>query len=409
MHGQSIAGALWLAGRLAASLRKHGAIRDARGNAGHGTNVPASLDELPSSRHLAGRLLSARAGIAALMSLTAATLCAPQQAKASIITTTVTGTVAAGEPLFAGVTSGIDTTGVFGAAGASLVGDPFALVYTIDYTKGTQTTINDANGVPFFSEIHSAGARVNNQLGNINPITSAVLTITGHSYSFGTFQGNFPLPGFGAASSALRDLHAGLSGTSQASFSLDEAYSGSNNTGGFGQIGTSILFNNPPATPSYLWSSPLSYTLNSPVNPLNDSGNFGIARTDTNQIAAGELLPTRLVVTAGQAQPPPVRSLFLAVNTGPPNSQSGDPTVINGFLTLATTAPNQPYVVQLPPIFPSTDSTLQQAAQDLYFTGFNWISIADDPSPRQSDSDYSQADDQGTRLQRKKRGSSVWP
>jgi hypothetical protein len=88
------------------------------------------------------------------------------QVLASIVTTTITGTVAQGK----------DQTGVFGfAPGSSLQGQDFKLVFSFDDTKGKQN-VGKAGGVPCTSSITNTGTS--------NPGT-AVLQIGTGSWTFG--------------------------------------------------------------------------------------------------------------------------------------------------------------------------------------------------------------------------------
>ena len=91
-------------------------------------------------------------------------------ARASLVTTTITGTVS----------SGSDVTGVFGLpAGTDLTNQPFTLTYTFDDTKGVQGCIT--NGVAAFPDCISQISSTPMS----NPGT-AVLVIAGKSYTFGT-------------------------------------------------------------------------------------------------------------------------------------------------------------------------------------------------------------------------------
>ena len=65
---------------------------------------------------------------AAFLAFIVCTVMAPQTSFASDVDITLTGTV----------TSGTDTSGMFGAAGANLAGDSYTLTFTFDDTKGTQ-------------------------------------------------------------------------------------------------------------------------------------------------------------------------------------------------------------------------------------------------------------------------------
>src|ERR1700730_9981857 len=79
-----------------------------------------------------------KAGIACLMSVAAAALCAPQAVQAELVIATINATV----------TQGKDATGMFGfAPGANLANQKLTLTYVIDSTKGTQGLIYNGLGV----------------------------------------------------------------------------------------------------------------------------------------------------------------------------------------------------------------------------------------------------------------------
>jgi len=71
---------------------------------------------------------------------------------------------------------GIDHAGIFGSAGASLIGDAF----TVNYT-GTIT----CDAISFGSQGYCAGYSTPDPGQGLNPVQDAVLTINGHSYDFG--------------------------------------------------------------------------------------------------------------------------------------------------------------------------------------------------------------------------------
>src|SRR5690348_4161605 len=83
-------------------------------------------------------------------------------ASAAIITTTYKGTVS----------TGVDTPGVFGTAGANLAGDEYKLVYTIDTGVGHYSTFNGTISDPALSGDQVFGGM------------SAVITINGVDYVF---------------------------------------------------------------------------------------------------------------------------------------------------------------------------------------------------------------------------------
>src|ERR1700685_3383191 len=108
------------------------------------------------------------------------TACQPSMAWADLITATITGTVL----------SGTDGIGVFLAPGSDLTGQNFTLTFTFDDTLGVESVTNCGNGqvvsiggVPCASSITG-----NPDFGTSSPGT-AVLTISGQSYSFETQPG----------------------------------------------------------------------------------------------------------------------------------------------------------------------------------------------------------------------------
>jgi hypothetical protein len=76
--------------------------------------------------------------------------------------------------------------------------------------------------------------------------------------------------------------------------------------------------------------------------------------------------------------PPP--SLYLTFSLSGP-SLSGDPTQIFASLKLATTQPPDSVLVPLPKTLSSNDATLQAAANDLGYIGFDWLQTLSGPSP----------------------------
>jgi hypothetical protein len=85
------------------------------------------------------------------------------------------------------IRSGSDMTGIFGAPGADLSGDPYSTVYLFDTTLGTTTT-NAA-------EIAIFGGAV---FGTASPSLGAVLTINGHPFSI-SGQASATIEGFNFA------------------------------------------------------------------------------------------------------------------------------------------------------------------------------------------------------------------
>jgi hypothetical protein len=116
----------------------------------------------PSRRH-GWRVTAARAGIACLMSMVAAIICAPLRARAATVIATITGTVE----------DGYDYTGTFIAPDGNLAGYPFTLVFTMD----------DTQGIPFGTWPSCDNGLQSSGLNT--PVPKAVLTINGRSYTFG--------------------------------------------------------------------------------------------------------------------------------------------------------------------------------------------------------------------------------
>ena len=94
-------------------------------------SIPPNDHAVECSTNAAARFFGRALGRIALFALIIAgiMLAAPHAAEAQSMTATITGTV----------TSGTDTTGVFGAAGADLTGDPFTLTFTFN-GSGTQAS-----------------------------------------------------------------------------------------------------------------------------------------------------------------------------------------------------------------------------------------------------------------------------
>jgi len=167
----------------------------------------------------------------------ALTLGFASQAAATTVNITYTGSVA----------SGTDQLGVFGSAGSSLAGAGYKLVFTVDSTVGSYSTIVD----PLYSGDQIFGG------------ISATMTINGHSYAFtgvGNPNGNFDIaaikPGLGqygqqfsvAGPSSLSQVLMGLSSTNPGAafptsvftdFALSSCPAGSCSASGLLDIGSS--------------------------------------------------------------------------------------------------------------------------------------------------------------------------
>ena len=101
-------------------------------------------------------------------------------------------------------------------------------------------------------------------------------------------------------------------------------------------------------------------------------GGGGIADFEINQ--GGTADNVGVVFTAS-----PAPSLYLTTGTGGDLSLSFQPTEVNATVTLSNTPiPNS---VQLPVPIPSGDTTLQQVANDLGYTGFDWLQTFTAPNP----------------------------
>ncbi len=138
-------------------------MRSIFGRNGSGAIGPAIF---PLSRNIPCRASRAGARAALLVGIVATIVCG-SPAQAARVVATVTGITE----------GGIDFTGVFGfAPGGSMGGHSFKLVYTIDDTRGQQGIFVNGDRV-YGSYIENSGLD--------SPMT-AVLTINGHSVSYGT-------------------------------------------------------------------------------------------------------------------------------------------------------------------------------------------------------------------------------
>jgi hypothetical protein len=105
------------------------------------------------------------------------------------------------------------------------------------------------------------------------------------------------------------------------------------------------------------------------VTPFGD-GVESIQSTGPGSVAIGEASNS----TPGiWTSPPP--SLYLTVDTLGRTSLSGDPIDITASLALATTQPPDSVLVPLPKTLSSNDATLQDAAHDLGYIGFDWEQV----------------------------------
>jgi hypothetical protein len=113
-----------------------------------------------TSRRLVQRPMPATAGIASAMAISAAAVCAPQQAHAFTVLATITGTV----------TSGKDVTGVFVGKDANLAGYPYTATFTLDTTQGINSPVTQTqcyNGL--HSSVIEGASRHGSRAGCSNP------------------------------------------------------------------------------------------------------------------------------------------------------------------------------------------------------------------------------------------------
>lgn len=117
------------------------------------------------SRRLVRRVKPARAMISLMMSMMVVSLCATEQARANDVTVTIMGQL----------TSGSDTTGVFGKPNPNLTGAPFTLVYVL----------NDMNGQSCGDNFSCIDQSVKYGL----PMTTIMLSVNnGTPFLFGQFR-----------------------------------------------------------------------------------------------------------------------------------------------------------------------------------------------------------------------------
>ena len=203
-----------------------------------------------------------RAGIASLMSMAAAALCAAQPAKAQQVIATITGTA-----------SGTDRTGVFGfTPGTAFTNQPFNLVYTITVSNGQQG-LYYTNGVPYGSYIESSGLS--------NPIT-ATLTINNTPFTFGT------RPISSVTSYVKKYVTSATAGADQIYFYLQEELSPPT---GNDEISNNIISADVDFTSNYNWDSQISFS-----GPLTTAiTSFDI--NYTTEAAAGYLTANSIMIS----------------------------------------------------------------------------------------------------------------
>ena len=207
----------------------------------------------------------------------------PTIAEAAQVVVTITGTL----------NGGMDQTGVFGAAHTDLTGKAFKLVYTFDDTKG-QETVSNCNGVPCVSVVTGAGAS--------SPGT-AVLTIGGGSFSFGTFNGG-------------ADANSEVSQSAPPNYSSVYYLVNEHSTyfSAAVEISISPASGTPPLTTNYDWRGSFS---DSQLNP-NSGGQCGISQAiqvGPIELASGGLVPTSISVVGLAPTNPPAQPKILRDGT----------------------------------------------------------------------------------------------
>jgi hypothetical protein len=196
-----------------------------------------------------------------------------QMADAATVTTTITGTVAAGT----------DVTGVFGfPPNTRLAGQSFKLVFTFDDTKGTQS-ISDSAGVPCGSAINNTAAS--------NPGTATLQIGTG-TWSFGTVANT--------TQTSFATRIAGKCGSYEGGGSAEYSVADVIGATGVG-IGDNLIINIDPATGTvlttdYNWEDAFS---NSQLADLSNSFLIFWGASATGQLysASGQLTPTSITVS----------------------------------------------------------------------------------------------------------------
>jgi YD repeat-containing protein len=278
-------------------------------------------------------------------------VCLPNVAEAAIITVTITGTVG----------SGTDTSGVFGPPNTDLTGQNFIVVFTFDDSKGTETVNNGITNSSsicggsgsVLCESEDAGATypgTSQQASQLSPGT-AVLTINGISYSFGTSSAipssinNYP-----ATSSSVSRVVPPAG--SEAQFVVGDVYPpvSVNLSSGYDKVDVAIF---PPAgdtlSTNYDWRSPFT---DSQLGTDSDISSFTIQfYSNTAPQAVGYLIPTSITVSSGGSTTAsePAKTLGdCGCNSSVPGSVAGgDPINVgtgNLFEHVAdykTTGPNQ--------------------------------------------------------------------
>lgn len=270
-----------------------------------------------TGRLLFRRAKPARAGIASLMSIAAAALCLPQASEAAQVIVTITGVVDGPNANYVASS---------GALPVSLIGDNFKLIFTIDDLQGQQAT-------QYYNNIVSGSSITS--LPSSNPIT-AVLTVGGHSFSFGT------LSGAGITSGASRSTGVVPYGT--VNFGVSETLKNGSSLVADDAVGIAPAhLNNPPFSPNYSWESPLSYTYAS--TPTGPNGEFAYDRIPTGGEAAGGFLTATSITVEGPQPPSAVSQPFII-----------DP--------VASRLLNGPNIVTVPDALAGAQVTVQGVAAD---------------------------------------------
>ena len=261
--------------------------------------------------------------------------CLPKVAEAELVTVTITGTV----------DRGTDVTGVFLSPNTSFTGQSFTLVFTFDDSKGTETVQNCA-GVPCGSG--DSGTTYTDApgalLSSLSPGT-AVLTINGISFAFGT-------------SSALTSSYSTVGrflpfegNPGSVSFDINDYYP----NGGAGVFATIFpASGTPPLSTNYDWRSPFTdsqlATDAAPNNGAVNLGSLAISLSNPAIQANANLNFTSITVSSGGGSTTPSEPAKTLGNCGcdvPGAVATGDPiSIATGNLfeqvaDYATSGPNQ--------------------------------------------------------------------
>jgi hypothetical protein len=169
-------------------------------------------------------------------------LLSPHRGFADQLAVTVSGTVV----------TGVDGAGAFGSKGASLVGKPYSVVYTLDFSLGKETKTTDSAGTVTFDSLGDANTGgYGATTVAVYPVTAA-MTIDGNTVTFGTNR----TVGQGPYAEANRSLSSG-----SVAFNV---YTGDNTNSVVSTYGGNVRFNYGGVSAQYGadWHTPFSTTAN---------------------------------------------------------------------------------------------------------------------------------------------------